>query len=60
MNDPIVIIIKAIAAIILPPLGAFLQVGLGIHFWLNVILTLLGWVPGLIHALWLILSDHRE
>ena len=49
-------ILRIIAAIILPPLGVFLQVGLGFHFWLNIILTILGFIPGIIHALWVILS----
>ncbi|AQQ72292.1 hypothetical protein SMSP2_02675 [Limihaloglobus sulfuriphilus] len=50
------IIIKIILAIILPPLAAFLQVGVSTHFWINIILTLLGGVPGVIHALWLVLT----
>lgn len=49
-------ILKIIAAILLPPLGVALEVGLGGHFWLNVLLTLLGYVPGIIHALYVILS----
>ncbi len=49
-------ILRIIAAIILPPLGVFLQEGLGGHFWLNILLTLLGFIPGIIHALWVILS----
>lgn len=51
-------IIRIICAVILPPLGVFLQVGLGVQFWLNVLLTLLGYIPGIIHAVWVILS-HR-
>ena len=47
-------LIKIIAAIILPPLGVFLEVGLGKHFWINILLTLLGFVPGIIHAVWVI------
>lgn len=47
-------LIKIILAIILPPLGAFLQVGLGKHFWINIILTLLGYIPGIVHAVWVI------
>lgn len=47
-------IIRIIAAIILPPLGVFLQVGIGKHFWINIVLTLLGFVPGIIHAVWVI------
>lgn len=49
-------ILKIILAILLPPLGAFLQVGLSTHFWINLVLTLLGYIPGIIHALWLILA----
>ena len=42
-------------AILIPPLGVFLQVGFGLHFWLNILLTLLGYIPGIIHAVWIIL-----
>lgn len=48
-------VIRILLAILIPPLGVFLQVGLGLHFWLNIILTLLGYVPGIIHAVWVIL-----
>ena len=51
-TDPI----KIIAAIFLPPLGVFLEVGLKGHFWLNILLTLLGGIPGIIHALYVILK----
>lgn len=47
-------IVKVICAILLPPLGVFLEVGLTGHFWLNILLTLLGYVPGLVHAIWII------
>ena len=50
-------IIKILLAIFLPPVAAFLQVGLGLHFWLNILLTLLGVLPGTVHALWLIITD---
>jgi uncharacterized membrane protein YqaE (UPF0057 family) len=49
-------ILRIIIAIILPPLGVFLQVGIGGHFWLNILLTLLGYIPGIVHALYVILS----
>lgn len=51
-------IVRVICAFFLPPLGVLLQVGLGIHFWLNIVLTLFGWVPGIIHALWVILKEN--
>ncbi|MGL6337847.1 MAG: YqaE/Pmp3 family membrane protein [Waterburya sp.] len=50
MND----LTKIIFAIVLPPVGVFLSVGIGSAFIINVLLTLLGWLPGIIHALWVI------
>lgn len=47
-------ILRVLAAIFLPPLGVFLTVGLKGAFWLNILLTLLGFVPGIIHAVWVI------
>ncbi len=47
-------IVRVIAAIFVPPLGVFLQVGLGADFWINILLTLLGYFPGIIHAVWVI------
>lgn len=47
-------VLRIIVAILLPPLGVFLQVGLGKHFWINIILTLLGYIPGIVHAIWVI------
>jgi uncharacterized membrane protein YqaE (UPF0057 family) len=49
-------IIRIIIAILLPPLGVFLQEGLGKHFWINLLLTLLGYIPGIIHAIYIILK----
>ncbi len=49
-------VIRIICAIFLPPLGVFLQVGLGKHFWINLLLTLLGYIPGIIHALYIIVK----
>jgi len=47
-------ILKIIFAILLPPLGVFLEVGLTGDFWLNILLTILGYIPGIIHAIWII------
>jgi uncharacterized membrane protein YqaE (UPF0057 family) len=44
-----------IAAILLPPLGVFLVRGLAPSFWIAVLLTLIGWVPGVIFALVMVL-----
>ncbi len=47
-------LLRILLAIILPPLGVFMEVGLGPQFWINVLLTLLGYVPGIIHAVYII------
>lgn len=47
-------ILRIILSILLPPLGVFLQVGIGAQFWINILLTLLGYIPGIIHAVWII------
>jgi uncharacterized membrane protein YqaE (UPF0057 family) len=49
-------IIRIILSIILPPVGVFLQVGIGFHFWLNILLTILGYIPGIIHAIYIIVK----
>lgn len=47
-------VIRMILALLLPPLAAFLTVGICLHFWLNILLSIFFWVPGMIHALWLV------
>ncbi|NVK55421.1 MAG: YqaE/Pmp3 family membrane protein [Alteromonadaceae bacterium] len=47
-------ILRILLSILLPPVGVFLQVGIGLHFWINILLTLLGYIPGIVHAVWII------
>tara|TARA_A100001037_G_scaffold276158_1_gene275229 strand:- start:10271 stop:10441 length:171 start_codon:yes stop_codon:yes gene_type:complete len=53
-------IIRIVVAIFLPPVDAFLTVGLGLQFWLNLILTICLFVPGVIHALWLVVRKAQD
>lgn len=53
-------ILRIILAILLPPVGVFLTVGLGLQFWLNILLTLCGYVPGIVHAVWIIASRAKD
>ncbi len=53
-------VVKVILSIFLPPVAAFLQVGATKHLWINIILTLLMGIPGMIHALWLVLTDKKQ
>lgn len=48
--------VRIVFAIILPPLGVFMQERLNKRFWINVVLTILGYVPGIIHAVYVILK----
>ena len=51
---------RIILAILLPPVGVFLTFGLGVTFWINLLLTLLGWLPGSIHAVWAIVKREEQ
>ena len=53
MNKALLVII----AIVLPPLAVGLKAGIGLQFVLNIVLTLLVYLPGLLHALWIVLKD---
>ena len=51
-------ILRILLSILLPPLGVFLQVGIGAQFWINILLTLLGYFPGVIHAVYILSLIH--
>jgi uncharacterized membrane protein YqaE (UPF0057 family) len=40
-------VIKIIFAIILPPIGVLLERGLGVDLLINILLTILGYIPGI-------------
>ncbi len=42
---------RILVAILIPPLGVALKYGFTRNFWINLILTILGYIPGVIHAL---------
>ncbi|HEY9884497.1 MAG TPA: YqaE/Pmp3 family membrane protein [Thermosynechococcaceae cyanobacterium] len=51
--------IRLILGILVPPLGIFLTYGVGPTLLISVLLTIFGWLPGSIHAVWAI-SKHEE
>lgn len=53
-NSTIGDLVKILFAVLLPPLGVFLEVGMTKHFWINILLTILGFLPGIIHAVYII------
>ena len=49
-------VLRLLAAIVVPPLGVFLARGITPAFWLSCLLTLLGWLPGMVFALYIVLT----
>lgn len=47
-------IIMIILAVLLPPIAVALRHGIGKSFLINLVLTILGYVPGLVHAVWVV------
>jgi uncharacterized membrane protein YqaE (UPF0057 family) len=47
-------LVKIIIAVFIPPLAVLLEVGLSQQFWINLILTLIFFVPGMIHAIYIV------
>lgn len=47
-------IILSIIAFFLPPLTVGLEEGCGVHLLLNIILTIIIWIPGILHALYVV------
>lgn len=45
---------KNIASVFLPPLAAFLHLGLRAEFWICLILCFFAWLPGIIYAYYII------
>lgn len=52
--------LRILVAIFVPPLGVLMQEGLGRRFWINLVLTLLGWLPGVIHAVYVLTSTEQK
>jgi uncharacterized membrane protein YqaE (UPF0057 family) len=52
-------LLRIVLAILLPPVGVFLTYGIGPTLLINILLTLLGWLPGSIHAVWAI-AKHEQ
>jgi uncharacterized membrane protein YqaE (UPF0057 family) len=47
-------LVHIILAILLPPVAVFLKSGIGKDLLINIILCFLFFIPGVLHAIWLI------
>jgi len=57
LKESMMQIVKILLAIFLPPIATYMQIGATKHLVINIILTLCFGVPGMIHALWLVLTN---
>jgi len=48
-------ILLIVLAFLLPPAAVAAKSGLSQSFWINLVLTLIFWIPGVIHALLVVL-----
>jgi len=48
--------IRLLFVFLLPPAAVAMQFGIDRHFWISVILTLLGFVPGVVYAIYVMAS----
>ncbi|KAL1819732.1 hypothetical protein DCAR_0416040 [Daucus carota subsp. sativus] len=61
MSSGLALFCEIIIAILLPPLGVCLKTGCcTVEVLICVVLTILGYVPGIIYALYAILFTHRH
>ncbi|KAK9464717.1 hypothetical protein V1512DRAFT_267751 [Lipomyces arxii] len=51
--DPVSSLIVIIASLFIPPLGVFFLSGCSVDLMINIGLTMLGYLPGLLHALYI-------
>lgn len=58
LRDDTDFLLLVIISILIPPLAVFIQFGISNEFWIDLILTLLFFLPGLIYALYLLFRDN--
>lgn len=46
-------LLMILLTIFLPPVAVAMKEGIGGQFLLNLLLTLIGWFPGVVHAFWI-------
>ena len=51
-RKPVMSLLMILLTIFLPPVAVAVKEGIGLQFLLNVLLTLIGWLPGVVHAFW--------
>lgn len=52
--------IKLLLCVFFPPLAVLLHAGVGRHLIINIILTLLGGIPGMIHGMFVVMNTSEQ
>ena len=52
--------VRYLFGILVPPVGILLTYGISSTLVINILLTLLGYVPGIIHAVWAISKSYEK
>lgn len=45
-------LVMILLTIFLLPVAVAVRQGIGVRFLINIVLTLIGWLPGMVHAFW--------
>ena len=45
-------LLMILLTILIPPVPVAIKEGIGLQLLLNILLTLIGWLPGVVHAFW--------
>lgn len=53
-------LLRIVLAIVLPPVAVFLTYGISTALLINILLTILGWLPGSIHAIWVVVKHYEN
>lgn len=53
-------LVRFALGVVLPPVGVFLTYGLSTTLVINILLTVLGYIPGVIHAVWAIAKQEEK
>ncbi|MDG1483157.1 MAG: YqaE/Pmp3 family membrane protein [Myxococcota bacterium] len=53
-------LVRILLAVFLPPVAVLLQAGISKHLLINIVLCFIGGLPGMIHALWLVMTSVRS
>lgn len=52
--------VRYLFGILVPPIGILLTYGVSTTLVINILLTVLGYVPGIIHAIWAISKSYEK